>query len=660
SYHTGGIRKTDIATGVGLGWTLTGLGSVSRQINGFPDEWRGYGNDVKFDLKVNSNFDVAYLLSILEGKVDAERDCYSYSVPGYSGSFYIVNDQVVQMPVTELVIVPVREGMDARGEISRFEIHTPDGFLYILEDKEYTEFRNFSTQSLPPVIARDYKGVSQWNLTGISSRLSSETVSISYRERQNWMRINDRSTAGYSLGYTVGVGARMGSAGSPSASYDDRTTFSGRSLPEKITTSAGSILFSYWKSTGDQLPSAPADYISGITLMDRDGKTVREVRLDNKAQFKDERRKLTGVTITQGGKITDSYRFTYNDLTSARGFDMFGFPNGKDESQGYSHSILTEELGLNPDRQPSDEFVSDNCLTAIEDITGLKTRIEYEPATIHVTPVYEDGLLSGNITVGVRIRSVTAFDPITQRSRRRSYSYSAALCNIPLEQLTDGDVISQSGSHIYYGGNTPGSYSLGTTFTASATLRGGSPESAGLYYNMVSEEVSGTGLDHPILTEYEYDLAGIHSPVILNGMRPTQDMYAFGNNAEDAKSLASFDNADIPRTRVERYLVRYHPSRGYFSRTFGASPLLIRRTEKEWTPAGYRVNSTEENHYSRTDQFKQVVALYCESMVFRYTPFNGGTPSLNVTSVPDVNYFYNQVETYRTVLDSTVVTRYYP
>ncbi|MDE6831745.1 MAG: hypothetical protein K2J07_03315, partial [Muribaculaceae bacterium] len=108
SYHTGGIRKTDIATGVGLGWTLTGLGSVSRQINGFPDEWHGYGNDVKFDLKVNSNFDVAYLLAILEGKVDAERDCYSYSVPGYSGSFYIVNDQVVQMPVTELVIVPVR------------------------------------------------------------------------------------------------------------------------------------------------------------------------------------------------------------------------------------------------------------------------------------------------------------------------------------------------------------------------------------------------------------------------------------------------------------------------------------------------------------------------------------------------------------------------
>lgn len=52
SYHTGGIKRQDISTYIGLGWTLNGLGSVSRQIHGFPDEWVGdYYYPVKHDVR---------------------------------------------------------------------------------------------------------------------------------------------------------------------------------------------------------------------------------------------------------------------------------------------------------------------------------------------------------------------------------------------------------------------------------------------------------------------------------------------------------------------------------------------------------------------------------------------------------------------------------
>ena len=102
NYHTGGIKKSDIATGIGLGWTLTGLGSVSRQINGFPDEWRGGGNDVKFDFRTTSGVTVDYLRSIIEAKTDAQYDCYSYNFGGYSGTFYIVNGSVVEYPASDL------------------------------------------------------------------------------------------------------------------------------------------------------------------------------------------------------------------------------------------------------------------------------------------------------------------------------------------------------------------------------------------------------------------------------------------------------------------------------------------------------------------------------------------------------------------------------
>lgn len=40
-YHTGGIKRNDISTGVGLGWSLTGLGQVSRQ-NPFGSASRSY------------------------------------------------------------------------------------------------------------------------------------------------------------------------------------------------------------------------------------------------------------------------------------------------------------------------------------------------------------------------------------------------------------------------------------------------------------------------------------------------------------------------------------------------------------------------------------------------------------------------------------------
>ncbi|MDE6152879.1 MAG: hypothetical protein K2G21_01875 [Muribaculaceae bacterium] len=44
SYHTGGIKRNDIPTEVGLGWSLTGLGIISRQVVGTPDEWLGADN----------------------------------------------------------------------------------------------------------------------------------------------------------------------------------------------------------------------------------------------------------------------------------------------------------------------------------------------------------------------------------------------------------------------------------------------------------------------------------------------------------------------------------------------------------------------------------------------------------------------------------------
>ncbi len=487
-YHTGGIKKTDISTSVGLGWSLTGLGCISRQINGFPDEWRGYGpqDNVDFDLRITSGVDVDYLRSVFEAKKDVEYDCYNYSFAGYSGSFYIIDGNIVECPASELVITPRRNNIDNTGEITGFDIYSPEGTVYTFEDKEYIKAISYSTVITTPMINRDYKAVSQWNLTKISSALEKDAVTISYTPRQEWTRTSDKMLSGYSFNFNLGERALYSTlTESAGPNLDERTRFINHSIPSRISTSTGSIEFTTRKTTITPHLGAPADFISGITLKDADGKVIREVTLDNTTAFIDGRQKLSGVDVFSDGVLIDRYRLLYNDRTKDRGYDFFGYPNGKGNDPGYNHSAITHELNLSSWRQPVPKYLADNCLTGISTITGLKTSIQYEPSTVNITPQREESVFSGNIIVGPRIKTIETTDTVTGRVRTRTYEYYDPVCNIPLGCLIYSDFISQSGIHTFYGDTKPTTYDLGITYLPSASLRGTPADNAQLYYGWI-------------------------------------------------------------------------------------------------------------------------------------------------------------------------------
>ena len=168
SYHTGGIKRRDRSSYIGLGWTLTGLGSISRQINGFPDEWRGDSDfPVVHDVRDDCS-DVDYLISIMEAKTDAEHDMYYYNLPGYSGSFIIINNSIKQLPQTDLVIERVAAKSNSAAT-DAFIITTPDGSKYLFNDKESIDYKvNDSPRSLP-YFKRDYTdAVTSWQLSRIT------------------------------------------------------------------------------------------------------------------------------------------------------------------------------------------------------------------------------------------------------------------------------------------------------------------------------------------------------------------------------------------------------------------------------------------------------------------------------------------------------------
>jgi hypothetical protein len=89
SYHASGIKVSDVASYVGLGWSLnTGGAGITRAVVDRPDE-TGYIGEFPnrtLDPTVNADLDMMYD-NVNQGN-DFRPDIFSYNIPGHSGNFF--------------------------------------------------------------------------------------------------------------------------------------------------------------------------------------------------------------------------------------------------------------------------------------------------------------------------------------------------------------------------------------------------------------------------------------------------------------------------------------------------------------------------------------------------------------------------------------------
>lgn len=120
-YQTGGIKVSDPASYVGLGWSLNIGGHLSRNINGLPDDSQ-YGYYHNGANLTNSDDN-----DIINGAKDAEPDIFSFTAGNYSGKFYFNKDKFcVLIPKTDVKIIPTISGYN----FTAFKIIIPDGTTY--------------------------------------------------------------------------------------------------------------------------------------------------------------------------------------------------------------------------------------------------------------------------------------------------------------------------------------------------------------------------------------------------------------------------------------------------------------------------------------------------------------------------------------------------
>ncbi|MEM6801924.1 MAG: hypothetical protein AAF696_11010 [Bacteroidota bacterium] len=172
SYHASGIRVDQMASWVGLGWSLNAGGVISRTVHGFEDERSGTGYwsvgenipDIPSFYGWTPTEQTSQLVS--DGQWDMQADMYSYNFMGQSGKFVISHDgEVICLPHNNLKIEfdPL--------ENSEFTITDPNGIRYEFSNREETTY-------LSETSGGAY--TSAWYLTEVRSADGKDIINFSY------------------------------------------------------------------------------------------------------------------------------------------------------------------------------------------------------------------------------------------------------------------------------------------------------------------------------------------------------------------------------------------------------------------------------------------------------------------------------------------------
>lgn len=134
SYNTAGIKLSETASNVGLGFSLNAGGVISRQVRGGPDEGldgfsTGYYSD-PYDVSQANQHD---LQQIEEGLIDIESDLYFFNFDGYSGSFFFdENQNIIQRDKSDIIIIPIVTSYNFNKFL--WKVITPNGNIYYFGD----------------------------------------------------------------------------------------------------------------------------------------------------------------------------------------------------------------------------------------------------------------------------------------------------------------------------------------------------------------------------------------------------------------------------------------------------------------------------------------------------------------------------------------------
>ncbi len=185
NYSNTGLKVSDVASWVGLGWNLNVGGIITRDVKGLPDDCPFglmnpyYANQLDKIIR-NQMSGIErwnYFDAITKQTADTEHDVFTYDILGVRGSFYINKfDKCVQFSASNNKIEFTKK---SNGELDSFTVIDVNGNMYLFTIKEE------SITSISPATDNYYNNLrgNTWYLSEVKTR-NGEEIYFEYSQYQ--------------------------------------------------------------------------------------------------------------------------------------------------------------------------------------------------------------------------------------------------------------------------------------------------------------------------------------------------------------------------------------------------------------------------------------------------------------------------------------------
>ncbi len=459
NYSNTGLKIGETPTWVGHGWHLAaGAGMVSQTIKGLPDDGPAglahAANSIDLLRYLNNQMPILERLNYENAAAalekDTERDIFSFTFLGQSGSFYFdANGLIKQFNRSDIKINYIPQ-------TGFFSIVDERGFKYDFNNKEATSFSQDEVTSNNPIVVNG----STWYLTKITTPLN-DMVTFEYTEAKNFNEI--------SYPYSLSFGAKTSTQDQygHTMCYNDNSltdisiaqVFSTASekLLKQITTKNTKVVFNTLPIRED-LTYTGTNPVKGraldeILVMTTGGQLIKRTKFTY-SHFPDfnylpkNRLKLVKMAnYGSSGNEAMEHSFSYYNETAAfpplgllsKDYDHWGYYN-----RAYNNvTVPAFNAGLvnglsgqynGADKNAKGSYSRYGMLQQIVYPTGGSTRFEYEPNRIDLSgytslPLFINLPANSNAAAyevgGNRIKKVTYYDFDNHEALQQNFEYSA-------------------------------------------------------------------------------------------------------------------------------------------------------------------------------------------------------------------------------------------
>jgi len=431
AYHASGNKVQDIASPVGLGWTLMAGGCISRQKKGRIDEGPlelKREEDVDSVFSLHSWTPIIWNYTAIGKGFDTETDRFTYSFNGKHGVFrYDANDMSIKtIPYSPIKIEEYGGG---------YRIVDTDGISYyfLAEEKNRGDFTYGGTLE-----------TMTWYLSKITFADRRDSVVFTYRQDVFCYTQSRPEYYHQGMRYYYGPLWHTTSLDATADNSALHTTETSNMLLTQIQWQGNRIDFSYTNDREDcirQHSSRQLPRLTAASVTSYDNNVVRTVTFDNQHYTGgtplDKRMFLHGVTFSgsPGTSVSETYSFSYNSTQLPNYYNLYmSFPIQQDATchedywgyyNGTSSDDWTPRESIIPvyaaDDRGADRSVKESYAKA-----GVIERITYPTGGYTVFDFESNKLDNGTLWGGLRVRSIRNFDSSGTLLTEKSYRYSSS------------------------------------------------------------------------------------------------------------------------------------------------------------------------------------------------------------------------------------------